>query len=154
MTGIEIAKDITPVYNVKHAMQMASLIINNTPKPYTGEFKPRNNDLAYTDRTLTVEKYQRDILVEPSKYRTTYLGEFRGPGEGANNMTIPFAQYTMEAIIDENASALNDQTAFHGIGKAGFAAFNAGTAYTGNGTEFVSFTINDEVNYFKVVAAT
>lgn len=154
MTGLAIAKDITPVYNVKHAITMANLAINNGPKPYTGVFKQKGDDIAYNDRVLTVEKYQRDIKIEPSKYRTTYLGEKRAAGENANNMVIPYAQYTMEAIVDENASVLNNQTAFRGIGKAGFAAFNAATTYTGDGTEFITFTLNDELNYFKVIAAT
>lgn len=154
MNGLDIAKDITPMFNVKHAVTMANLVIKNGPKPYTGVFKPKGKDIGYNDRTLTVEKFQRDIEVEPSRYRTSYLGEDRSAGEGANNMTIPYSQYTMETIIDENAAVLNDQTAFHGIGKAGFTAFNPATAYTGVGTEFISFTVNDEVNYFKVIAAT
>src|SRR5690606_979505 len=151
LTGLDIAKDITPVFNVKHAITMANLVIKNGPKPYTGVFQPEGDDISYNDRTLTVEKFQRDIEVEPSKYRTTYLGESRPAGEGANNMTIPFAQFTNEAIVDENASILNNQTAFFGIGKAGFAAYNVATAYTGDGTEYIHYTANDKTKYYKVV---
>src|SRR5690606_7183400 len=59
MTGLAIAKDITPVYNVKHALTLTRLAINNGPKPYTGVFKSKNNDISYVPRKLEVEKFQR-----------------------------------------------------------------------------------------------
>lgn len=148
MTGLDIVKDITPVFNVKHALTMANLVIKNGPKPYTGKFEANDDDISYNDRTLTVEKFQRDIEVEPSKYRTTYLSQDRSAGEGANNMSIPYAQFTMEAIIDENASALNNQTAFNGIGKAGFEDFDSGEAYA------VGTFLKHNNKYYKVVTAT
>lgn len=154
LTGLDIAKDITPMYGIKHAEQLTKLVIKNGPKPYTGDFKARNNDISYTDRQIVVDKFQRDILIHPSKYRTSYLGEKREAGEGANNMSIPFAQFTNEAIIDENSSILNNQTAFFGIGKSAFTAFNPATAYTGTGTEFISFISDGDINYFKVISAT
>lgn len=148
LTGLDIVKDITPVFNVKHAITMANLVIKNGPKPYTGKFEPNEDDLSYNDRTLTVEKFQRDIEVEPSKYRTTYLSQDRSAGEGANNMSIPYAQFTMEAITDDNASILNNQTAFYGIGKAGFEDFNPATAYA------IGKFIKYNNKYFKTVTAT
>jgi len=152
LLGMSIANDITVVPNIKHALNLTKLIVNNGPKPYTGVFQSKGNDLKYSGRVLTVNDFQRDILVDPKKYRTTYLGEFRNAGEGVNNKSIPFAQYTIEAIIDENSSALSTQTGWKGIGKAGFTSYNASSTYAVN--DYISYSLNGEINYFKVLAVT
>lgn len=151
ITGLDIAKDITLVPNVKHALNLYKLSINNGPKPYTGDFLSEGNDLAFSGRKLEVEAWQRDVLIDPHKYRTQFLGEDRGAGEGANNQKTPFAQFTMEAIADENANALNLQTAFNGIGKSGFSAYSAATAYTAGA--YVAYTHADgQTRYYRVAA--
>lgn len=151
--GLRIASDITLQPNVKNKMPMPMLVINGQPRPYTGNHKANAGDISYTDRELSVDDFQRDFSIDPSFYRNTYLAQERGPGEGANNQTIPFAQFTLETIIGENASSLNNTTAFNGLGKAAFAAFNAGTAYTvGSAVKFVG--ADGEPHYYVAIAAT
>lgn len=151
---MDIANDITLVPNIKDSLILPNLSIENGPGPYTGDFYADGNDLTYGDRTLKVEKFQRDLKIHPSKYRTTYLSEERKRGEDAKNMTIPFAEFTSKAIIDHNASRLNNETAFFGIGKAGFTPFNVATAYVGDGTEYITFAVGERIKFFKVIAAT
>lgn len=153
VTGMSIAKDITLVPNIKHALNLTRLKINNGPKPYTGVFESAGNDLEYSGRVLSVEPFQRDITIHPAKYRTSYLGEERGPGENVNNKKIPFAQFTNEAIIDENASILSTQTGWSGLGKAAFAEFNPATAYAVGALIFFKVTPLSTF-YFKVIAVT
>lgn len=145
--GLKIAQDITLQPNVKNAMPMPMLVINGEPRPYTGNHKPSAGDISYTDRELIVNDWQRDFSIDPSFYRNTYLAQFRGPGEGANNTTIPFAQFTMETFIDKNSTMLNNKTAFNGLGKAAFTTFNPASVYAVG--DKIKFTPADgELHYY------
>ncbi|WP_316743407.1 hypothetical protein [Pedobacter antarcticus] len=151
--SMAIASDITFQPNVKNAMPMPMLVINGQPRPYTGNHKANPKDIGYTDRELTVEQFQRDFIVDPSQYRNTYLANYRGPGEGANNMTIPFAQFTLETAVGDNGAKLNNLTAFNGLGKAAFSAFDATKAYAVKAA--VKFAGADgEPHYYVAKAAT
>lgn len=152
LTGMSIASDITLISNIKHALNLTKLTINNGPKPYTGNYKSKGNDLEYSGRVLSVDAFQRDLSIHPAKYRTSYLGEERGPGENVENKRIPFAQFTNEAIIDENATKLSNITGWKGVGKDKFEAYDPATAYAVG--KLISFPLDDEVNYFKVITAT
>jgi len=116
--------------NVKNAIPLPMLVINGQPRPYDGIFSATPGDISYTDRELIVGDFQRDIQINPAVYRNTYLADDRGPGEGADNMKIPFAEYTVKGAIDQNSSQLNNKTAFFGLGKAAYETFNPATAYT------------------------
>ncbi|MDF2851685.1 MAG: hypothetical protein K0S31_2370 [Sphingobacterium multivorum] len=152
VTGMSIAKDITLVSNVKHALNLTKLTINNGPEPFSGEFQSAGNDLEYSGRVLSVDAFQRDLSILPAKYRTSYLGEERGSGENVNNKRIPFAQFTNEAIIDENASILSNQTGWAGVGKDKFLPFNNANTYAVGA--LVSFQVIKKTFYFKVKVAT
>lgn len=152
VTGMKVFNDITPMFNVKHQVNLHKLTVNGGPMPYTGVEEYNSDDIQLSGQVITVEDWQRDISIEPKKYRTTYLGEERGRGEGANNMRIPFAQFTLETVADENASAINNQTVWNGIGKAGFTAFDPAATYSVGA--YVAFNTGVKVHYFRVVTAT
>ncbi|HEY0177046.1 MAG TPA: hypothetical protein VGC08_11755 [Pedobacter sp.] len=148
-----IAKDITLMQNVKNAIPLPMLVINGQPRPYTGNFSANAGDVAYTDRELTVGDFQRDFQINPGFYRNTYLAEERGPGEGAKNMKIPFAQFTTETAIAQNSAQLNNKTAFYGVGKAAFSNFNAATAYAAGSR--VKYAVGEgEPHYYTAKALT
>jgi plastocyanin len=149
----DIANDITLQPNVKNSMPLPLLIINGKPRPYTGNHMPNAGDIGYSDRELTVGDFQRDFAIDPRLYKNTYLNQFRGAGEGANNNVIPFAQYTLETAIGNNAAILNNSTAFNGLGKTVFAVFNPASVYVAGNT--VKFTGSDnEPHYFRANATT
>ncbi len=150
--SLAIANDITLVPNVKNILVGTALTVKNGPKPYTGVFNPVGDDLDYEPRVLTVEPFQRDLIIDPRKYRTSHFAYERGAGEGSKNNTIPYEQFTIKSVMESDAAILNDQTAFRGLGKAAFASFNAGTAYAVGAK--VKFTLNNEVQYFVCKTAT
>ncbi len=150
---MDIANDITLQPNVKNSMPLPLVVISGKPRPYTGNHKPNAGDIGYSDRELVVGDFQRDFSIDPRKYKNTYLNKFRPAGEGANSNTIPFAQYTIETALGENAAVLNNATAFNGLGKTVFVNFDAGAAYAVGNT--VKFTGSDsEPHYYKAVAIT
>jgi hypothetical protein len=144
--SFDAVNDLTLYSNVKNSLIMHKLITKNGPKPYTGVLISKGDDIGYQPHILTVEKFQRDIVIEPAKYRTTFMANQRGPGENANNKTIPFAQFTWETIMMDMASQLNDAT-YIGVGKAAFTAGDGATAY--NTGALKSFVIDNEVRYFR-----
>lgn len=148
-----IAADITLQPNVTNAMPMPMLVINGQPRPYTGNFRANAGDIAYTDRELTVEKFQRDFIIDPTKYANTYLASLQKAGSNPNNKSIPFAEFTVETAVGTNAAQLNNKTAFFGLGKAAFTAYDAGTAYT-VGAKIKFLFADGEPHYYVCKAVT
>lgn len=152
ITDLAIFKDVTAWWGLKFKENLHKLTVNGQPRPYTGVFEANAGDIAFSGQTIEAEKFQRDILIEPSIYRTTYLGEMRGKGEGANNTTIPFAQFTLETVAKRVGEDINNNTVWNGVGKAGFTAFNAGSTYAVG--DYVSFSNGVNTHYYRVVTAT
>lgn len=146
------SEGISVVPNVKSAMPLHKLVVKKGAKPYTGTFKSKGGDIAFEPRVLSVDKAQRDLSVEPSKYLQTFMEKLRGAGENTNNMTIPFAQHMWEGVLEELATEINLETVFHGVGKAGFAAYGAGTAYAVG--DLMKYTQDGELRYFRCIVAT
>lgn len=127
--NFDIANDITLVPNVKNTLRLTKLLINNGAEPYSGIFEPNDDDIGYSEQDLVVAQWQRDMIIDPRKYRTTYLSEFLTPGSSTTNNAIPFAQYTISQFLRQLAASMNDTSAFFGVGVAGFSAYNPATVY-------------------------
>lgn len=151
--GLGVANDIMVQPNVKNKMLLPKLIVNGKPRPYTGNHMPNATDITYGDRELAVDQFQRDFAIDPRKYRNTYLAQFRPAGEGANANVIPFAQFTLETAVLHNASILNDQVVWNGLGTAAFANFNPASTYT-SGAKIKFTGADNEPHYFIANTST
>jgi hypothetical protein len=136
---------------IKNKTTMTKIVVRKGAKPYTGIHKAKS-DIVYTPRVIEVLDCQRDLTIEPKKYRNTYMGEMRGRGENSKNMVIPFAQFVNETVIDELAAEINNEAIYHGVGKAGFTAYAALTVY--NPGDKIIYTQDGEVRYFECVTLT
>jgi len=149
--GMDFAMDITVIPDVKSKLNLTKLSIGDTARPYTGSFVAKDGDLTYTPRVLEVFRSQRDIEVNPEKYRTTWMAEYQGPGSSSDQKAIPFAQATWELVMGEQAADINDHVAFGGVGTAAFTAFATGdTAASG---ALVSWSDGTRTNYYKTTAS-
>lgn len=151
--GIPFAQDVSQILNVKDSIPLPLLVVNGQPRPYTGNFNPNAGDLDFSDRVLTVGKFQRDLLIDPHQFRVTYLNRGRGAGEGANNQTVPYAQVVNEAVIDQNSAMLN-LALWNGLGETAFTAFAVGTAYTKGQTMKWRASTDQEYHYYRALTAT
>jgi hypothetical protein len=148
------ADGIQVIPGVKSALKLTRLIVGKGIKPYTGKFVSMDDQLKYAERTLTVEKGQRDIEIEPEKYRTTWMSEITPGTQEASNKAIPFSQFTWDTIMKENAEEIVEMLYF-GVGKSAFAAYAAGTAYSvGDLIYFNNTNAQNETQYYKCVTAT
>ncbi len=136
---------------IKNKLNLHKLLIEDGLKPYTGKFIAKANELAFEPRVLEVEAVQRDFEIEPKKYLSTFMASRRGSGEHAENMNIPFAEFMWNAYVKRMGTEVNLNTVYHGVGKAGFAAYNAGSAYSVGA--LVTFSQDAELRYFQAVAA-
>lgn len=142
---------INVITGVKGKLNMHKLLVADGAKPYTGKFIAKD-DLTFVPRVLTVEKAQRDMEIEPEKFRTTFMAKKRGKGENANNQKIGFPEFMWNAALQSLGTEINLQTVYFGVGKAAFAAFAAGTAYSVG--DLVNYTQGGEVRYFRCITAT
>lgn len=143
------ASGINVLPNIKSKKTLTKIVVRKGAKPYTGTFKSKP-DVKYVPRVLEVEKCQRDLEVEPEKYRDTFLQSKRGKGENAQNLVFP--EHVWDAVLSELKHEIVTDTIYHGVGKEGFTAYNAGTAYTVGA--FITYTQDGELRYFECVAAT
>lgn len=149
--GMDFANDITVMPDVKSKLNLTKLSVNDTARPYTGTFAAKNGDLVYTPRVLEVFRSQRDMEVDPEKYRTTWMGEYQGPGSSSDQKNIPFAQAVWELVMGEQSAGINDRVAFGGLGTAAFTAFATGD--TASSGAYVSWSDGTRVNYYKTLAS-
>lgn len=152
------AEGIKVIPGVKNKITMPRLAVGRGLKPYTGIFASMNNQLKYSDRELGVERVQRDLSIDPEKYRTTYLSENQTGSAGSNadkESQIPFAKFTFEKVMEENAEEVVDML-YWGVGKEAFLAFDAGTAYAAGDLVKFNATVNGtaETQYFKCIVDT
>lgn len=151
--ALDAVKEIMVYPNIKNTLKLTKLKVNNGPKPYTGVFNSRSNDLEYSGQDLTVELAQRDIEIEPKKYQQTFMAEYMGAGSDAKNQNIPFAQFVWETVLGQLAADVNDKIIYEGLDKADFTAW-AGNPTTYSVGDLVTFTQDGELRYFKCVTNT
>lgn len=148
------ADGVQVIPGVKSQLTLTRLIVGKGIKPYTGKFVSTDGQLKYAERKLSVEKAQRDIEIEPEKYRTTWMAEQRPGTQDAANKAIPFSQFTWETIMKENAEEVVEMLYF-GKGKTAFAAYNAATVYNpGDLISFNNVNAQSETQYYKCIAVT
>jgi hypothetical protein len=151
--NLDVVKDVMFWPGVKNTVNMTKLSVGKGAKPYTGVFAPETNDLEYTGLQLTVQPWQRDLTIQPSLYRNSWMGEARGKGEGASNLNIPFQNYVWSTVFKALAAGINDNSVYFGVGTSAYTAFNSGTAYSvGNRVTFTK--ANGELGYFICTGAT
>ena len=152
MTGLDIASDIMVMPNVKTSMKLPKLSVGQGWRPFSSTTEFKTGDLKYSDRELTVDVGKRELLIDPEKFRQTYLSLTLTPGSGANKFDVPFVQYIWDEVIKKVQNEINEQTSYFGFDKTDAAQWLIGTAYTAGNKVFQ--TVNGVVEYFEAQGAT
>lgn len=149
--GIQVLPGITS------KMKLPRLAIGRGLKPYTGKFVSMDDQIKYSDREISVERVQRDLEIEPEKYRGSYLeaNDNKAIASNANKMAqVPYAQFMWQEFMRENAEEVV-LALYHAVGKAAFAAYNGATAYAVDDLmKFTNTAKENEVQYYKCITAT
>jgi hypothetical protein len=136
--ALDIFKDITLIPGIKNTLKLTKLTVKDGVRAYRETFDAADDDLAYSGRDLSVELLKRDILINPLKYRSTWMSEVMQGG--VNPTDIPFAKFVNEKVAEKVGQEVNDgaylaakgagtsvATSFDGIGTLIAAAITATT---------------------------
>ena len=141
---------------VKNKEPLMKIAAGSGLKPRTGKFVSKGN-VTYTNRDLVVSEFQRDLAIDPKKFRTTYLNYLRGAGEGAKNMNIPMQQLFNTVYMEKLAEEFVLSSVYLGLGTSAYTAYASGNIYSVG--DRVSFTANSsnadssEVRYYVATAS-
>lgn len=142
--GAEIIKDLTTIPGIKNSLKLTKLSVGDGLRAYREAFDAADDDLSYSGRDLCVELLKRDILINPLKYRNTWMSQVMQ--DGVNLDDIPFAAFVAEQTLLKIAQELNDQAylakkgdgssvakSFDGFGTIISAAIDSESKATGTG---------------------
>lgn len=149
VNGMDIAKDITVIPNVKNKIQLTKLRVGDGARPYSATHEPRSGSLVFSDRELATQTGKRDLLIDHRDFKNRHLAWRSRPGNGANKNfnDMDFAPYTWDQIIKGLQRELNDETAYFGFDRTGIIAYNTASTYV-NGNR-VTFAVNGVTEWFE-----
>jgi hypothetical protein len=152
-TGMEVWQDVEVHSMVKTKENLTKLTIGVGGRPYSGQERVKGDAIQLSGQTLDVDLFQRDFGVEIKKFHGTWQEAQLKSSEGssANQKTLPFAQYIMEAVIEMLGTELNG-IAYHGLGQAAFSLWLVGTAYTVGDTVY-QLNADGEIDYYICIQA-
>lgn len=149
VNGFDAMSDLTVITNVRKALNLTKLKAGKGARPFTSKFEAGGSDLSYTGRKLVVEEGKRELYIDPSIYRDSWMTQVRTAG--INPMEIPFAAFVWQQVILELLAEINDHTIYNGFDKADAVAWASGDTYTAG--DYVTFGSNP-IDYYKALAST
>lgn len=151
VNGLDIAKDITVIPNVKNKIQLTKLTVGNGFRPYSSvtEFK---KSITYTDRELSTKTGKRELLIDVRDFKNKHLAWRTSPGNRASKSfkDMDFAAFTWDQVIKNLQREINDETAYFGFDNTGIATYSEVATYTAN--TIVKFAVDGVVEYFQNIS--
>lgn len=126
--ALDIANDITVLPGIKNKMKLTKLTVKDGVRTYRETFDAADDDLAYSGRDIETTLLKRDMLINPLKYRSTWMSEVMKPGVNVDD--IPFAAFVNKAIMEKLAQEINDNSYSAVLG----AGTSVATSFNGLGT--------------------
>lgn len=156
LNGLDIAKDISVIPNVKNKIALTKLTVGAGARPYSSTSETKTGDLTFADRYLETLTGKRELLIDVKDFKSKHLAWRTSPGNRASKsfQDMDFAPFTWDLIIKTLQNELNGETAYYGFDKADAVAYNAGNAYAvGDYVTFSHSTLTGGLtNYFLCIA--
>ncbi|MCZ8021208.1 MAG: hypothetical protein O9302_00315 [Cyclobacteriaceae bacterium] len=154
VNGMDIAKDITVIPNVKNKIQLTKLRVGDGARPYVTAHEPKAGSLIFSDRELATSTGKRDLLIDHRDFKNKHLAWRTRPGNSANKNfnDMEFAPYTWDQILKGLQRELNDETAYFGFDKSTAVAYSEASTYANNA--IVTFTVNGVLEYFQNISGS
>lgn len=144
LNGLDIAKDVKVIRNIKTALNLTKLEIANGFRPLnTSVEEGTKPGRKYTGRKLEPKGGMKIFEVVPEELRDTWMGEMLDP----NAKDVPFAQWVWEREFEKLADEINENiylSEYH----ADADSFDAAAIYAPG--DYVNF----EETIYKCVTAT
>ncbi|MBE7178872.1 MAG: hypothetical protein INR69_20895 [Mucilaginibacter polytrichastri] len=126
--NLDLMNDVTVVPGIKNRLKLTKLAVKDGIRAYREQFDAADDDLSYSGRDLDVDLLKRDMLINPLKYRNTWMSEVMKPGVNLDD--VPFAAYVNEQIAKKLAQEVNDNAYLAAKG----AGTSVATTFDGLGT--------------------
>jgi hypothetical protein len=118
VNGLDCAKNTKLLTNIPYKVILPKFTASAGARPYRLQ-EDFTDTLNGTDRTLEIKRAKMDFLIEPEKFRPTYLQNVRNGLTDPN--AIPYESFLMQMQLDKFLSEINNDVAYLG-------------AYNGSGT--------------------
>ena len=111
VNGLDCAKNTKLLTNIPYKVILPKFTASAGARPYRlqEDFVATLNG---TDRTLEIKRAKMDFLIEPEKFRTTYLQNVRNGLTDPN--AIPYESFLMQMQLDKFLSEINNDVAYLG----------------------------------------
>lgn len=134
LNGLDIAKDINVIRNLKSNHQLPKFVAADGIRPLNTNVEERGgNERAFSDRTIEMKGGMKIFTIIPENLRNTYISEMLDE----NAKEIPFAQFVWEGEFEKLQDEINEN-AYLGVHNADADAWASGSTYSA--TDFVNFT--------------
>lgn len=152
VNGLDIAKDITVIPNVKNKIALTKLSVGNGFRPYSNTTEFKSGALAFSDRYLEVLLGKREILIDVRDFKSKHLAWRTSPGNRASKtfQDMEFAPFVWQEVVKGIQRELNDETAYFGFDSSATPTFSEGATYTAN--SYVKYTVGGVVEYFQNIS--
>jgi len=154
VNGLDIAKDITVIPNVKNKIALTKLSVGDGFRPYSATTEFKSGQLAYSDRYLETKTGKRELLIDVRDFKSKHLAWRTSPGNRASKtfQDMEFAPFTWMKVIEGLQREINDETAYFGFDSSATPTFSEAATYA-NGL-YVKYTVNGVVEYFQNVSGS
>lgn len=154
VNGLDIAKDITVIPNVKNKIQLTKVAVGNAFRPYSSTHEPKTGHMVYSDRELETKTGKVDLLIDGKAFKSKHLAWRTSPGNNANKTfnDMDFAPFVWDQVIKGLQREMNDETAYFGFDSSATPTFSEASTYAANA--YVKYTVNGIVEYFQNISGS
>jgi hypothetical protein len=125
---LTLLDDLTVLPGIKNTLKLTKLTVKDGVRGYREAFDAADDDLAYSGRDISTTLLKRDLLINPIKYRSTWMSAAMQPGVNVGD--IPFAPFVNDAIMKQVASEIQRGAYFATLGDLS----SLSTSFNGLGT--------------------
>lgn len=154
VNGLDIAKDITVIPNVKNKIQLTKLSVGAGFRPYSATKEFKSGALAFSDRELSTKLGKREIQIDVRDFKSKHLAWRTSPGNRASKtfQDMEFAPFVWDQVIKAMQREMNDETAYFGFDSTSTPTFSEGSTYAAN--LYVKYTVGGVVEYFQNISGS
>jgi hypothetical protein len=148
VNGLDIAKDITVIPNVKNKIALTKLTVGDGFRPYSNSTEFKSGQLGFSDRYLETLTGKRELLLDIRDFKNKHLAWRTSPGNRASKtfQDMEFAPFVWAEVIKGLQREINDEVAYFGFDKADAVAYDIGDPYAVG--DYVTFAVGGVTEYF------
>lgn len=103
--SFSMINDVTPKYGIKDSENLTKIKVKKGVRAFRNQFDASPDDLQFSGRKLSVRLLKRDIMIDSTEFRKTWMGEHMKKGVVLGD--IPFAKFIADTIVKNIAAEVN-----------------------------------------------